>query len=128
MSMKQQPRGVVLVVEDDPDIRDTIAQILQEEGYQVRAASNGQEALKLLEAGPVPKLILLDLMMPVMDGWLFRAEQQKMAPPISEVPVVVLSADGNVRQQAVKLKANGALRKPVGIDVLLATVERYAGS
>jgi CheY-like chemotaxis protein len=125
---KEQAKGGVLIVEDDPDIRDTIAQILQEEGYDVAAASNGKEALDKLESGPVPKLILLDLMMPVMDGWLFRAEQQKRDRSIADIPVVVLSADGNVRQQAVNLKANGHLRKPVGIDALLETVERYCGS
>jgi CheY-like chemotaxis protein len=122
-TIKQASRGV-LIVEDDPDIRETIAQILEEEGYEVRGASNGKQALDLLREGARPQLILLDLMMPIMDGWLFRTEQRQ-DPAIADIPVVVISADGNLRQQAAKIQANGYLRKPVGIETLLDTVERY---
>lgn len=122
-TIEQGSRGV-LVVEDDPDIRETIAQILEEEGYEVRGASNGKQALDLLHEGVRPQLILLDLMMPVMDGWRFRTEQRQ-DPTIADIPVIVISADGNLRQQAAKIQANGYLRKPVGIDTLLDAVERY---
>ena len=122
-TIEQGSRGV-LIVEDDPDIRETIAQILEEEGYEVRGASNGKQALDLLREGARPQLILLDLMMPVMDGWLFRTEQRS-DPAIADIPVIVISADGNLRQQAAKIQANGYLRKPVGIDTLLTTVQRY---
>jgi CheY-like chemotaxis protein len=117
----------ILVVEDDPDIRETIAQILEEEGYRALMAENGQEALRRLAEGPRPRLILLDLMMPVMDGWQFREEQRK-DPTIATIPVVVVSADGQVRQKAERIHADGHIRKPVGIDALLAVVERYCSS
>ncbi|MDC3955036.1 response regulator [Polyangium jinanense] len=122
-TIEQGSRGV-LIVEDDPDIRETIAQILEEEGYEVRGASNGKQALDLLREGARPQLILLDLMMPILDGWGFRAEQRS-DPRIADIPVIVISADGNLRQQATKIAANGYLRKPVGIETLLSTVARY---
>jgi len=124
MSNADGEKAIVLVVEDDPDIRETIAQILEEEGYALLVAENGQEALRRLEEGPRPRLILLDLMMPIMDGWEFR-EQQRRDPRYADIPVIIVSADGNVRQKATQLGADGHIRKPVGIDELLAVVQRY---
>lgn len=124
MSNAEGEKPVVLVVEDDPDIRETLAQILEEEGYQPLIAENGQEALRRLEEGPRPRMILLDLMMPIMDGWQFR-EAQRKDPKIASIPVVVISADGNVRQNALKIGANGHIRKPVGIEELLDVVQRF---
>ncbi|UQA59617.1 response regulator [Polyangium aurulentum] len=124
MSNADGEKAIILVVEDDPDIRETIAQILDEEGYVPIVAENGQEALRRLAEGPRPRLILLDLMMPIMDGWEFR-EQQRQDPRYADIPVIIVSADGNVRQKATKLGADGHIRKPVGIDELLAVVQRY---
>jgi CheY-like chemotaxis protein len=114
----------ILVVEDDADIRDALAQILEFEGYQVICAANGQEALEYLKDSEKPGLILLDLMMPVMDGWQFRAEQQKN-DKISDVPVIIVSADGRVYQKAAAIGAAGYLRKPVELETLLNAVEKH---
>jgi CheY-like chemotaxis protein len=114
----------ILVVEDDADIRDALAQILEFEGYHVICAANGQEALEYLKDSKKPGLILLDLMMPVMDGWQFRAEQQK-DEKISDVPVIIVSADGRVYQKAAAIGAAGYLRKPVELETLLNAVEKH---
>jgi CheY-like chemotaxis protein len=124
MSNAEGEKPIILVVEDDPDIRETLAQILEEEGYRPIIAENGLEALHRLEEGPRPRMILLDLMMPIMDGWQFREEQRKN-PEFATIPVIVISADGNVRQNAIKIGADGHIRKPVGIDDLLDVVKRY---
>lgn len=114
----------VMIVEDDFDIRDALTQILEFEGYHVVVAGNGQEALMQLRDGQKPGLILLDLMMPVMDGWQFRVEQQKDAR-LNAIPVVIISADGRVYQKASAIGAVGYLKKPVELEVLLNTVEQH---
>src|SRR5690349_16993945 len=90
----------VLVVDDDADIRETVSLILEDEGYEVQSAQDGAAALGVLRAGPLPDVILLDLMMPVMNGWQFR-EQQTRDPRLAAIPVVVLSADSSLRDKAV---------------------------
>lgn len=121
------PKPCILVVEDDFDIRDTLAQILEAEGYIVSGAANGLEALELLrrDGAGAPALILLDLMMPVMNGWQFRAEQLQ-DPKLASIPVVVISADASVHQKAASIEAAGFLKKPVQLDTLLETVGRFA--
>jgi len=114
----------ILVVEDDFDIREALIQILEEEGYAVRGAANGQEALDVAAAEPVPKLILLDLMMPVMNGWQFRAEQMK-DPRLAPVPVLLISADPQVQPKAEKLGVAALLKKPISLDELLAAVKSH---
>ena len=113
----------ILIVEDDLDIREALTHILEFEGYHVTCVGNGQEALDYLRANPNPSLILLDLMMPVMDGWQFRAEQVK-DPNLAKIPVVIVSADGRVYQKAATIGASGYLKKPVELEVLLNTVQR----
>ena len=117
----------ILIVEDDLDIRDVLTQVLEFEGYQVSAVGNGREALDYLKNSPRPGLILLDLMMPVMDGWQFRAQQQQ-DPELNSIPVVILSADGNVYQKAATIRAAGYLKKPVELETLLETVGRHCVS
>jgi CheY-like chemotaxis protein len=114
----------ILVVDDDPDVRDSLTDILSEEGYRVAGVKNGREALEYLRAATRPSLILLDMMMPEMDGWSFRLEQQKL-PDLAAIPVVILSAHGNVRDAALALGAADYLRKPLRIDSLLEIAERY---
>jgi CheY-like chemotaxis protein len=113
----------ILLVEDDPDVREAVAETLQENGYAVIAAENGAEALELLDAATsLPALILLDLMMPVMDGWAFR-EAQRKHPRHAKIPVVALTAHGDFKG----FDAAMHLRKPVSLDALLETVRRFSG-
>jgi CheY-like chemotaxis protein len=116
-------RGV-LVVEDDPDIQQVLRFALEMAGYPVTTADNGVEALRQLQAAGPPCLILLDLMMPVMDGWQFRAAQQR-DPALAAIPVVVISADGRTPQKAASIGATGYLTKPVDFDRLVEVVQRY---
>lgn len=124
MAAVHQPTGVVLLVEDDADVRFMLSMILEAEGYQVATAADGREALDQLRTRSRPSLILLDLMMPVMDGWRFRAEQQQ-DPALASIPVVVISAADGVPQKAASIGAAGYLRKPIDFDALLDMVRRY---
>jgi len=113
-----------MIVEDDADISDAIAMTLEDYGYLTIVAANGQQALdKLRKATPQPHLILLDLMMPQMDGWQFRAAQLA-DPALADVPVVLLSAHVDVRKIAVQLETRGWLPKPVNLKALLEVVAR----
>jgi len=120
----QSDERVVLVIEDDPDVRSMISILLGLEGYRVSAAENGQEALDVLHGGVRPDLILVDLMMPVMNGWQFRAEQTR-DPLIADIPAVVISGGDRVAEHSKALGAADYLRKPIDLDVLLATVQRH---
>ena len=118
-------RPHVLVVDDDDVIRDTIADALEFEGYVVRRARNGQEALGQVQAGP-PRVIVLDLMMPVMDGWTF-VERCRADSLCADVPIVVVSASHNLRSAASRLTAKGVsavIAKPFSLDVLIGAVDR----
>jgi CheY-like chemotaxis protein len=117
-------RRRVLLVEDDFDIRDALKQVLTDDGYDVAEAANGLEALSLLRSRPRFGLIVLDLMMPVMDGWQFRREQQS-DPELRGVPVMVLSADANAEKRAEVLGVVDCLRKPVALDALLRSIDRH---
>src|SRR5262249_17339652 len=114
-----------LLVEDDYDVRDALVPILEYDGHRVSSAANGREALDQLRANPAPSLILLDLMMPVMDGIAFRTEQLR-DPELASIPVVVVSADPALREKAIRLGAVGWIEKPIDIDVLLDEVRRAA--
>lgn len=109
------------MVDDDPDILEALSEILESEGFGIRQARNGLEALELLEPLP-PNLILLDLMMPVMDGWEF-AERMRRRPDWSEIPIIVLSADRNIGGKARELGALGYLAKPFELHELLSLVQ-----
>ena len=114
----------VLVVEDDPATCAAMVLILEMNGYTVASAANGKEALEYLRRDKRPGLILLDLMMPVLDGWGFCIEQQR-DPALAQIPVILVSADGAVPQKAATLGAVGYLQKPVEVDQLLHTVGSY---
>jgi CheY-like chemotaxis protein len=113
----------ILLVEDDGAIRDSIAEILEGEGYRVVQASNGAEALERLRCDRNPDLILLDLMMPVMDGWQFR-DRQEHDPRIRNIPVLVISADHALDQKLDELRVDGWLAKPFALESLLAAIGR----
>lgn len=117
----------ILVVEDDADIVEGVQMLLEAEGYRVGVASNGREAIEALaRADPLPSLILLDLMMPVMNGFEFR-EAQLADPRIAAVPVVLMTADSHVKEKTTRIGAAGALAKPFDIDEVLRVVKRFAG-
>ena len=117
------PHRTILLVEDDPDIRDSIVDVLREAGREVVAASDGVEALDRLDTLPRPCLILLDLMMPRMDGWEFL-ERLKRHPHAAEFPVLVLSAHASL-QGGEYPGVLGTLRKPFDLHSLMAWVERH---
>jgi two-component system chemotaxis response regulator CheY len=112
----------ILLAEDDDDLREAMADALSDASYSVKAVRNGRDALEWLEDNTLPpKLILLDLMMPVMDGWQFLDERQK-TPRIAAVPVMVLSASGDFTRGSTSI---GFMRKPVAMKSLLAVVASY---
>ena len=119
-------RTDVLLVDDDHDVRGTIEQILTEEGLSVATAVDGEDALGFLEtnAAALPRLILLDLMMPVMDGreFLNRARQR---PQLAEIPVVIISSGRDVQREAQTLGTAGYLAKPIELEHLLDNVRRW---
>ena len=109
----------VLVVDDQEAIRDTLQTALDDEGFTVACASNGREALEILERWK-PCVILLDLMMPVMDGWAFREEQQRVG---NTVPVVLLSAAGELDRHKQTLNAAAIIAKPFDLDRVISAIE-----
>jgi CheY-like chemotaxis protein len=115
----------ILIVDDDPDILAAARLVLECAGYDVRSAANGTEALSLLHQESAPcRLILLDLMMPVMNGWEFRAEQVR-DPSLSAIPVVIMTGAGHAALRASPVGAADLLEKPVDLGTLLSTVRRY---
>ena len=117
----------VLLVEDDADSRDALTAVLEQYGFVVCEATDGQQALEQLAAGYRPCAILLDLMMPRMDGWQFR-ETQRRDPALSGVPVALMSAADNLRLQQRRLAADAAFAKPVThLDDVIAFVEDHCG-
>lgn len=115
----------VLVVDDDPDIREAMIEVLEENGHAATGAANGNEALAQLRASAIhPCLILLDLMMPVMDGRAFREEQLR-DPALSPIPVIVISAFRDVAQTAAQMQVATYVKKPVSLQDLVQLVERF---
>jgi len=114
-------RKLILLVEDDRSVREAVQGVLEDAGYEVIQAQNGRDALDRLHAGSLPDLIVLDLRMPVMDGWEFRAAQ-KNDPNLAIIPVLAVSADGSAKAEAIA--ADGYLRKPLSTSTLLETVAR----
>lgn len=115
----------ILVVEDDTSIRELLVELLESEGYDVSSAVNGLEGLKVLQTKSKPDLILIDLMMPVMDGYTFRSEQLKNTD-WSKIPTVVMSAEANAKEKMKTYNITAFLSKPVELDTILKTVSRYA--
>jgi len=116
----------VLIVEDDVDVREALSMMIESAGYRVAADGDGHEALDRLRAGARPRLILLDLMMPRMDGWQFHAEFVR-DPALAAIPVVILSGDGDAPRKAAAMQVAGHLRKPVELDRLIQVVGSYCG-
>jgi CheY-like chemotaxis protein len=111
---------MILVVDDDQSIRAGLSTLLQEEGYEVSCSANGREALDLLRAGTRPCMILLDLSMPIMDGFTFLDEQDA-DPQLGPIPVIVITAGGHTG----RVRGRPVLPKPLKVDRLLAVIESY---
>jgi two-component system cell cycle sensor histidine kinase/response regulator CckA len=118
---KRASGRTLLLVEDDSDIREALSGLLAMEGFIVIGLPNGREALDWLRKSPRPELILLDLMMPVMDGWQFRVAQ-KEDPELAIIPVIAVSADSTAKAAAIDAEAY--LKKPVDYDTLVETIDR----
>src|SRR3954454_13542694 len=113
--------GAILIVEDDDDIREAMAVFLQGEGYETAEAANGHEALRLLRSPTQFCLVLLDLYMPIMNGWEFREEQLR-DPTIADVPVIIVTADRMAALKKSKLHAIDYMVKPIDFSALLGAV------
>src|SRR3970282_794591 len=119
------PSHTVLVVEDDQDLRETLLELFESYGYEAVGAMHGREALDKLDAlGLPPSVIVLDLMMPGMDGWSFPEEQLKK-PAVLEVPVIVISAYDAVPYQVQDLRPAAYLKKPINVQDLMSVVQRH---
>lgn len=112
----------ILLVEDDVDVREALVEAMRDKGYLVECAFDGQHALQVLRAGLRPDVILLDLMMPRMDGIEFRRAQRN-DPALAALPVVLLSADARMDEKARSLQVQGAVRKPIDLAQLYGVIE-----
>jgi CheY-like chemotaxis protein len=118
-------KGLVMIVEDDKDIRETMAKFLANMGYTTISAGNGLEALStLLDRKNIPCVVILDLMMPKMNGWEFRQEQL-LRSDIANVPVILVSAIGNLHVERERLGAVDYLQKPFSLHQLHNVVQKY---
>lgn len=119
----------ILIVEDDDDVRESLGEVLRDEGYEVATAANGLDALEALRAGVgpdgqgAPCTIILDLMMPTMNGWDFRAHQLQ-EPALAKIPVIVVSGVAHLASTA-SLRPAAVIGKPVDLDRLLAEIHRH---
>ncbi len=120
--MTEPDQKAILVVDDDPSLRDMIAMTMEMEGFSVLTAADGQEALSAVERG-MPALILLDMKMPVMNGWQFAAEYHSRFD--RKAPIVVLTAAHDARERAREVGAVGWIGKPFDLDILINTVRRH---
>lgn len=114
----------ILIIEDDVEIRHSLQEVLELEGYEIILANNGREALDLLQiAHTLPTAILLDMMMPIMNGYEFRS-LQLADEKIANIPTAILSAEGNLDAKVKELGVQFVLKKPIDLDNLLTTLEQ----
>lgn len=114
----------ILLIEDSRSIRDSLVWVIEYEGFSVATATNGKEALDLLAQGWVPSMILLDMLMPVMNGWEFRELQQKNAL-WKNIPTVILTASVNMDKNIPLYKNEFYIPKPFDVNELLALVKKF---
>ncbi len=124
-SLPESP--VILLVDDDPEILDATSILLETEGYVVRTAREGGEALEQIEGGLTPAIILLDLMMPGMNGFEFYGRLRGLPAPAGRTPVIVISAMRETERRAAELGAEDTLTKPYELSDLLDKIGRRLG-
>jgi CheY-like chemotaxis protein len=123
MNTKSKKQKTILLVDDDDSLRVFVSHLLTREGYLVMNAVNGADALEFLKKSPdLPSLILLDLRMPVMDGWQFRTIQ-KADPRFCNIPVIVITSVKTVENDIQSIQAAGYCKKPLQTDILLQLIE-----
>ena len=118
------PRPNILLIEDDEDLREALRDLFEDEGFNAWTAANGKEALECLRSRGRACLILLDLMMPVMNGWEFRAELER-DPDLSRIPIVVCTAAAHAEQKAREIGAAAWLPKPTDAADLVRIAEEF---
>jgi CheY-like chemotaxis protein len=124
MAIDEAGQRRILLIEDDAAVREMIALALTNEGYAVQSAADGAAALALIEHSP-PDVILLDMKMPVMDGWAFAAQyEQQLA---ARVPIIVLTAAQDAGRRATEIGAVDYLAKPFNLEALLNVIAEHAG-
>jgi CheY-like chemotaxis protein len=121
--VKDKSSTCILIVEDDQEIRETLTDILEMEGYQTNYAVNGKDGLSKVQAVK-PNLIFLDLNMPVMDGMEFLKQRENDAV-LKNIPVIVMTATGDARRAEAEKYANSVIKKPMDLNVVLNSVEKY---
>lgn len=127
MTEKKSGCATILIIEDDEAIREAIQYALEAEGYAVLTAPDGKAGLEVLHNASTPCLILLDLMLPIMNGWEFLDELRRdPGYMIAAIPVVVTSAAGSSAKSAVD-RAQGYIKKPIDLKLLLDAVSKYCG-
>jgi two-component system response regulator MprA len=124
MGTRAESHGRVLIVDDDPLTRESLAHLLDAAGYQAACASDGLDALDYLRHHPRPNLILVDLMMPKMNGWVFRMQQQ-MDPNLASIPTVIVSGKAEAECAARYLEAAGYIEKPMDPERLFRFLHQY---
>jgi len=117
----------ILIVEDDSALREALAQVLADEGYDLLRARDGLEAVNCLKKGNRPDVILLDLSMPVVNGWEFRMFQ-KRDPDLAQIPVILITAGGYTREEVAWLEPSALLPKPLDLPLLLSIIRRFCAS
>ena len=122
----EEQKGPILIVEDDHDIAESMAELVRADGFDARVAENGEVALRKLREGPRPSCILLDLMMPVMSGWDVLEALEK-APRLAALPIVVFTAAGEPAAHETAI-GRPVLRKPIDLDLLLDMVAKFCAA
>jgi CheY-like chemotaxis protein len=122
-NVKTRDPSLMLVVDDDPDVRGSVSQLLDTKGYSTVQAENGQKALDILKTTPhLPCLIILDLAMPVMNGYQFLALRAQ-DPTLRDIPVVIIS--GNSQAGATLKEIDAYLTKPINVDRLIDVIDQH---
>jgi CheY-like chemotaxis protein len=117
----------ILIVEDDSALREALAQVLTDEGYELLSARDGLEAVNCLKKGHRPDVILLDLSMPVVNGWEFRMFQ-KRDPDLADIPVILITAGAYSRDEVAWLEPSALLHKPLDLPYLLSVIRQYCAA